>query len=279
MNAHACSDKSENVINTIKCAEGDNEYTIFKSEAPGDLTRHAKEQENSIIFSLGGDGTIFETVNGMAESSNAICPIPAGSGNDFCRILSNENNYRKVLLGHKGYSVKKFDCGKADDLYFANIASIGFDAEVVANAQKFKHIPGLRKISYIIAVFYTLFTFRGSSAKITIDGNVYDKRFLLCAVANGRYYGGGIDIVPIANPRDGLFDVLIVDCMSMLKLFFLLPTMVNGKHIHLKVVHVFQAKKVTVESDKPFILNLDGELFERKKTEMKIIEKGLNVYC
>ncbi|MBQ4628347.1 MAG: diacylglycerol kinase family lipid kinase [Clostridia bacterium] len=279
LNAFACADKIDILRESIKNAMDGEEYEIIESQKSGDLTAVAKELKGCTVFSVGGDGTLFEVINGAAESDNEVFVIPAGSGNDFCRLLTKERDYRKVLADCRSYSVRSSDCGKAGDTYFANIASVGYDAEIVKNSVKFKNIPILRKFSYIISIFYTLFAYKCLDLKITIDRVVYDQKFLLAAFANGEYYGGGVHIAPTAKIDDGYLDVYLADKMNFIQILMILPRLLNGSHVNHKKIKVIKAKNVEVTSKTPFLLNLDGELYESNGTSIKIIENGIKYYC
>lgn len=276
LNAISCT---EEVKQHIKKAFQHEDYELIESQYAGHLTQAARTYNNSVLFSVGGDGTLLEVINGAAETDNSVFVVPAGSGNDFCKMLTKEKDYKKVLSDIKSYSIKQLDCGRADDTYFANIASVGYDAEIVKNASKFKKIPLLRKISYIISIFYTLFTYKPLKLKITIDGQVFEQEFLLAAFANGQFYGGGVHVAPTAETDDGYFDVYLADAMSKTRIIAILPKLLNGSHIHHKAVKVIRAKEITIESDSPFLLNLDGELSETTSSHIKIIEKGARFFC
>lgn len=90
LNAFACADKIDILRESIKNAMDGEEYEIIESHKSGDLTAVAKELKGCTVFSVGGDGTLFEVINGAAESDNEVFVIPAGSGNDFCRLLTRE---------------------------------------------------------------------------------------------------------------------------------------------------------------------------------------------
>ncbi|MBE6896603.1 MAG: diacylglycerol kinase family lipid kinase [Ruminococcaceae bacterium] len=279
INSFACSDKIDNIKESIKKAMAGEEYEIIESQKPGHISEAVKSYSNSTVFSVGGDGTLLETVNGAAQTDNEIFVVPAGSGNDFCRVLTDERDYQKVLLDIKAYSPKTVDCGKAGNTYFANIASVGYDAEIVKNASKFKDKPLLRKFSYILSIFYTLFTFKPLKLKLTIDGVVYEQKFLLAAFANGQYYGGGIHIAPTAIIDDGYLDVYLADAMNKFQILMILPKLLNGSHVNHPKVKIIKAKKIEVSSESPFLLNLDGDLSDCCGTEISIIENGITYYC
>ena len=276
VNSYACRGKIDELVMLINEKTG-GDCEIYLSQKEGDITEKAKTLHGCTVFSLGGDGTFREAVNGVADTDNIVCAVQIGSGNDFVRSLGEKRDLETILSGLENYSERKIDVGTVNGEYFANITSVGYDAEVVKNAEKFKKTPLLRRFSYILSVFYTLFTFKGLSVSAEIDGEKFDGKVLLIACANGQYYGGGIRIAPTAVLDDGLLDVYLVDNISMFRLLTFLPRLLNGSHINIKYVHRFLAKKVTITSDEDFILNIDGDLFPRRSAEIGIVPGGLKI--
>ncbi|MBQ5743014.1 MAG: YegS/Rv2252/BmrU family lipid kinase, partial [Clostridia bacterium] len=188
---------------------------IRLTERAGHATEIAKEYVNSIIYAVGGDGTANEVMCGTVGSSNTLCVIPQGSGNDFVRSLytkiTKKHDPKTILKCVKDFCKRNIDCGKANESFFMNIASVGFDAEVVRNSEKFKDKPGLRKISYILSMLYTIFSFHGVDLEGEIDGIPFKQKSLLFCIANGKYYGGGIKIAPEAVIDDGKLDAYLIE--------------------------------------------------------------------
>lgn len=279
INSYSCEKKIDDIRNLIKTVMANEEYETVESSYRGEITEVVKKLENSTVFSVGGDGTLLEVINGAAKTDNDIFVVPAGTGNDFCRVLTNEKDYKKVLSDYRSYVVKSVDCGKAGDYFFANIASVGYDAEIVKNSMKFRKIPVLKKISYIASLLYTVFTFKPIRPRLEIDGKTYEKPLLLAAFANGEYYGGGIHIAPTAKIDDGYLDVYLCDAVSRIALIFILPKLLNGSHIKDKHVQIIKAKEIKLSSEKPLLLNLDGELEEITETTISVVENGARFYC
>lgn len=98
-----------------------------------------------------------------------------------------------------------------------------------------------------------------------VDGSTIESDILLIAVGNGRCYGGGIEILPMADIEDGYFHVCLVKKIPKFKLLFLLPTIVNGSHVNQeKYVKIYKAKNVTVRTRNKTYLNIDGEIKDLK---------------
>lgn len=279
VNPVSAKSKLDYAVSSIKAQSyfNDAEDEILFSEYAGHVTEIAAAHPDCEIYSVGGDGTFLEAVNGVKETGCPVCFIPLGSGNDFIRSVSDIKDFDSVVKCLNNPVKKILDLGLIDGECFSNIASAGFDAEIVKNAQKFKNNPILRKFSYILSIFYTLFTYKGVHLKVTIDGESMEGDFLLIAVANGQYYGGGIKIAPKAVVDDGLLDVVYAPAMSKLKVLTILPRLLNGSHLSHKLVTCVTAKKVTIESEDSFLRNTDGDLKPATFTDISIRDNGLTV--
>lgn len=253
---------------------------IRLTERAGHATQIAKEYINSTIYAVGGDGTANEVMCGTVGSTNTLCVIPQGSGNDFVRTLyakiSKKHNPRVILEGVKNFCQRKIDCGKANESFFMNIASVGFDAEVVRNSEKFKNKPGLRKISYILSMLYTIFSYRGTDLEGEIDGVPFKQKSLLFCIANGKYYGGGIKIAPEAVIDDGKLDAYLIESVPAWLFLSILPLLAMGKHTKLKFVKHVRAEKIVIRG-KDLTLNLDGELSPTREARFEVLPRGLTV--
>ena len=207
----------ENIIKTLE----NEEYEIYETKAPKEATEIAsrfKNEENTIVYSVGGDGTLNEVVNGIAEGKCKLGIIPTGSGNDFYRTLK-EAQTENVRL----------DLGKLNGRYFINIASVGMDAETCNNANKIKSKIKLHS-SYYLALIHTFLTFKNKSLKLKIDKNVYAGDYIIAAICNGKYYGGGFKIAPVASFDDNQFDIYLVSKAGKLKLIKILLALLKSEH-------------------------------------------------
>ncbi len=254
---------------------------IRLTEKAGHATEIAKEYAHSVIYAVGGDGTANEVMSGTVETDNTLCVVPEGSGNDFVRSLYNNlpkshHKAKGILNKVKEFCTRNVDCGRANDKYFMNIASVGFDAEVVRNSFRFKEKPLLRKISYILSLFYTIFHYDGVYLEGEIDGVPFAQKSLLFCLANGKYYGGGIKIAPEAVMDDGKLDAYLIESVSSLKFLSILPLLAIGKHTGLKQVKHIRADKVTVRGN-GLTLNLDGELSPSDEITFEVMPGGLKI--
>ncbi len=283
VNPKAGKEKSLGLIPFIEeyFKDKDEEFCIRVTEYPGHATELAKEyssQGKCRIYSIGGDGTVNEIVNGIAGSESVLGVIPTGSGNDFIRSVHTPFEIKDMILSTINGEEKSIDLAKVNDKYFINISSIGFDAEVVFNADKFKKVRGITgSMAYVLSIIYTIFIKKVCNINIDIDGKKIKLKAILAAIANGRYYGGGIIPTPDAKLDDGLFDICMVTDLSRIKMLGLFPKYMKGQHAQLKQVSFYKGKKISIESDEDLCLNIDGEIVTAKTVAFEIIENGIKV--
>lgn len=256
-------------------------FEIIRTEGPGHATRAVRDQvekEDCRVYSIGGDGTLNEVLNGLTGSNSQLGVIPAGSGNDFYRSLDIANDHDILARTIEG-SPKRCSLGLVNGRYFLNVASAGIDATIVHNAARFKKLPFLSgQGAYILGIFYTVFSYRSFEASISLDKEeTIRKRTLLAAVANGRYYGGGMMVAPDADLTSDSFQVCHVDHASPVRIIRLFPTLIKGEHGRLKEVTFHQAEEVTIEAMEGFMLNIDGEVQKVDKATFRLINEGVKI--
>lgn len=261
----------------------DDELIIEITEKPGhatEIVHNYVQSEDYRVYSVGGDGTLNEVLNGIVNSNSELGIIPAGSGNDFIKSLLVSDNItvekllKETIIGES----KKVDVGVVNGKYFINISSIGFDADVVKNSlkiKKFPLIPG--KLAYLLGIFTTALKHKNKLLTLKFDNEEITAKTTLMAVANGRFYGGGMLVAPFAKINDGYFDVCLVQDLSIFKILILFPKLIKGIHNELKEVSFFKAKKVSVHCEKEINLNIDGELIQANHIDFEIIPHAINV--
>ncbi|MDY3118317.1 MAG: diacylglycerol kinase family protein [Peptoniphilus sp.] len=151
------------------------------------------------FIAVGGDGTVFATVNAMMKTAaRKLTLIPAGSGNDFARTLGLSDDALAILKIARDGLPRPMDLARWNNWYFLNIASVGFDADV--NANNSGRLKALGRISYSLHVMKTFFTYR--PRRIKKEG-LHQTAWTLFTIGNGGYYGGGFPIFPKASPFSG----------------------------------------------------------------------------
>ena len=251
------------------CEEEKLDYEIHYTNGPKDATRIAKKVKGSknIIYSVGGDGTLNEVLNGVIGTKNMLAVIPAGSGNDFYRTLSKMDDEMPLI-----------DVGKVNGKYFLNVVSIGIDAEVAKNAEVMKRLKVPTSQIYNASIVYTFFKYKFKDIEFSVDNTRSKNKCTILTICNGKMYGGGYKIAPEALLSDGYFDVYIVDKISKPTLPFLLGKLKKGTHESLKEVHKSKATKIKFKCDYDLVCNVDGEIMIDRKFNIKILPKSLLIY-
>lgn len=235
-------------------------YSYSKEDTVKTIEKY-KNLNNVAVYSVGGDGTLNQIINSIANTNLSLSVIPAGTGNDFYRSLSV----------HNGTSV---DLGKVNDRYFINVASFGIDSEIANTANIFKNKNIKGNLVYPLSILKNYFTYK--SQNINIDNT--NKEITLLAVCNGRFYGGGFEISPNSDLNDGLFDIFEVGDINKLKTLNLLLKLVKGRHINDELVKIYKLKTLQINSEEDVICNLDGEIIKGKNFNFSICENAIKLY-
>lgn len=264
-------------------------FTITYTDHQGEAVELAEKASNNgaeLIISVGGDGTINEIINGIMLSKNhpALGIVPLGWANDFIKsadIPSNAIEACKIIL--KG-NTRKIDIGIINNqIYFANICGIGFDAEVthLANQMKSRH-PDWHFLSAFVYVLATirklLAPFSYHQVKVKINQEEIKTKILFIAIGNGRVYGGKFKITPYALIDDGLLDVCLVKDLGRLKYLTIIPEAIKGTHEKVKGVYFYKTEEITIQSAKPIMAQVSGEVIkEQKQFKITILPKSLKL--
>jgi len=240
------------------------------------------------IIGLGGDGTLQEIADGMFAAFNGSKPqtqkipvplgvFPAGSGNDFVMsLLGNKPNalkrYKKNRIPEaarafassiKEKRLRTVDLITANGAAYMNIGNLGLDARIVSNALALKGRWG--RYAYVAAVYKSIARHSNVPLTIEVNGEVIDDTFTLVAICNGRYYGGGLHISPMAAIDDAKITLCLVRGMSRPKTMLIFPSLMIEKHTRLKAVSFMECTELKVTLGKHALacetLCLDGNLY------------------
>ena len=202
----------------------------------------------------GGDGMVHLGVNLCAGTNVPLAIMPCGTGNDAAMTLgipiddavgaaelalATIGNPRTTDLGLGITSVRRF--------YFFNSASAGFDAIVNRRANRWKYPKGPSR--YTLAMLFELVGFSSLKYRAKINGRERELDGMLCAIANGPSYGGGMLVAPEATVDDGTLDLFIVHKISKLELIKVFPKVFTGTHVSHPAVEIVRVKDVTLISE------------------------------
>jgi len=266
------------------CKERGLDFKIAVSKAPGncrELARRAAETgEEYRIYACGGDGTLNEVAAGAAGFPNvAITVFSGGSGNDFVKLFSETRPFYELerLLDAEETT---FDLIRCNEDLSLNICSVGLDARIGTDVSNYKRLPLLSGFrAYAASTVVNVIRGIAEHYTIEIDGQVIDGDKTMICVCNGRYYGGGFNPVPEADPTDGLLDVLVVEKVSRLQVAQVIGKYKNGKYKDLpKLVRHFRTDRVKILCDKETPINLDGELRWGQEILFTVAEEKLRFF-
>ena len=260
------------------------DYEIRVSTAPGEATRITREAaergEELRLYACGGDGTLNEVVAGAAGYENAAVTVfSGGSGNDFVKIFDDPKAFFDL---HRLMDAEEvtFDLIRCNDDLALNICSVGLDARIGTDVSNYKRIPLLHGFrAYAASSVVNIVKGIGEHYVVEANGEVFDGRHTFVCVCNGRYYGGGFNPIPEADPSDGLLDVLVVKEVSRSQVPGLIGKYKNGRYKELShVARYIKTDHVKITCDKPTPINLDGELRRAQVIEMKVAEEKIRFF-
>jgi diacylglycerol kinase (ATP) len=229
---------------------------------------------------------VNEVVNGIAGRDDLeLAVIARGTGWDFVRTygipraiddavrIALDGASRTIDLGRVTYRAW---AGSDTEAYFANIASAGMSGAIAQRANETTKALG-GKVSYLWATLAVFARWRNDEVRVSVDGEIRTGRMHDVVVANGRYFGGGMMMLPDAEPDDGLFDVLLIGDLTKRDLLVTLPKTYRGKHLPHPKADVLRGAVVTVDADTPLPIELDGEQPGTTPARFEIVPRAIRI--
>ena len=235
---------------------------------------------------VGGDGSVNEVANGIAGRDDVeIAVIPRGTGWDFVRTYGIPHKLDGAIEVALTGTTRTIDLGRATYrawnggegvTYFANVASAGMSGAIAQRANDTTKALG-GKVSYLWATVAVFAKWRNSELRVAVDaesrvGHMHD-----VVVANGKTFGGGMIICPDAEPDDGAFDVLTIGDLTKHDLLTTLPKTFWGKHLPHPKAELLRGAVVTIDSDEPLPVELDGEQPGTTPVRFEIVPRALRL--
>ena len=267
-----------------QCASRALNYRVEISQGPGDCRRLAREAAESgepyRIYACGGDGTLNEVVQGAGGYDNVeVTVFSGGSGNDFVKIFDDPGAFFDLnrLLDAQ---VAEFDLIDCNGSLALNTCSVGLDARIGVDVSNYKRIPLLQGFrAYAASTVVNVLRGVSEHYVVEVDGQRIDADQTLICVCNGRYYGGGFNPVPEADPTDGMLDVLLVKKVSRLQVARVIGKYKNGQYRQLSnLVRSFKTPGVKITCDCTTAIQMDGELLTAKVADIRVSDKKLRFF-
>ncbi len=253
---------------------------LYTTKSIGDakeVAKEIKEGEFDVIAVMGGDGTINEVINGLLPTNIPINIIPSGVANVFANEVGISRNPLKACEAIYKGNLYEVDLGKINDSYFLSLASIGFDSHVLKDTpSSLKRKYG--KLAYIYTGLKTVFSYEPSPIYVTVKENAKKKKCYFMVVGNVSIYGTPyVKMTPKASVNDGLLDVCLFKKENFINYFRYFLGAIFKIHTQFPDVEYFQTDKFYVESEKPLLVEVDGDVWGELPTTFSILKQGLRV--
>ncbi|MFB5676451.1 diacylglycerol kinase [Paenibacillus terreus] len=264
--------------------EGGIEASVHATTGEGDATAAAADAvergEYDLVIAAGGDGTLYEVINGMAEKENRppLGVFPLGTTNDFARALGIPRYWEDYCDLVIKQEAKPIDIGKANDKYFINIAGGGTLTELTYEVpSKLKTMIG--QLAYYWKGLEKMVSLAPQELNIRAAGQeeLHDE-FMLFFIANTNSVGGFEKLAPGATIDDGLLDVIAVRKCNLAEMIRLVTLALRGEHVNDKKIVHFKTDYMEVTSPGHVLLNLDGELGGTLPATFRNLPRHLHVF-
>ena len=225
---------------------------------------------------------VNEALTGIYGYANAaVGCLPFGSGNDFLRTFGTKEEFLDLDAQLAGGPVS-IDLMQTSLGLSATICAAGLDAQVAYGIPKFRRIPLCGgEMAYVLSIVEQLCGHIDRRVEYTIDGETLDVDCLMCAICNGRTYGGGFCAAPEAQPDDGWLDVYIIRKVSRVTIAKLLGMYKSGKHFQngqlVRAAEPYfiyrRAKQVSLRAADgcgPIVATADGECAPKEQITVQV---------
>jgi diacylglycerol kinase (ATP) len=270
-----------NINNAFK--DTDVFWDVRITHKAGDAQRFAKEaveQGFEVVAAHGGDGTVMEVAYGLSGSEIPLAIFPGGTANVMAAELgvSNDLNLAIGLVSGGDYDVRKIDIGSAGEYKFILRIGIGFEADMMKNAdQEMKNRFGM--LAYVFSAFNEILNPAPVTYKLTLDGEHFEAEGVSCMIANsGNVAIGGLKLSKKIEVSDGLLDVVVFRSADIGSIISVTTTMLaQAEATDLPQIQHWQCHEVTVEAVPPQTVSVDGEIVEQNPITAKILPQAVNV--
>lgn len=247
------------------------------------------------IISVGGDGTNNEVINGIftqnivPTTEITMATVPIGTGNDWRRTFDIPLEYDQVAKTIKAGHTFAHDIGKLTYYndgdpkvrYFLNAAGTGLDEMVCHSTNLMKQNGKGGTVRYLLSLVKCIVKYKVTHIQLTVDDElVFDDSILSLSIGNCRFNGGGMMMMPMAIPDDGLFDITVIRKVSIFKFAANVKNIYDGSFIKkIKEVQTFRGKKIRIVSIPPHSLKVEteGENLNNSPFDFEMLPKAINM--
>jgi YegS/Rv2252/BmrU family lipid kinase len=242
------------IINYLK----EHNFKVVMTEYAGHAEIIAREALERTIVAVGGDGTVNEVARGIVGTDKVMGIIPCGSGDGLALHLGISRLYKQALKTILNGKVESIDSGVINGRPFFSVCGTGFDALV---SKRFARSGKRGMLNYIEIGLKTWKEYEPERCKLEIDGEAFDIKATLITIGNSSQWGNNAKITPLADIKDGLLDITVIDRVDAIEMpgvaFMLMTGMLDQYHR----VHYYRGRNIKITRSSEGPVHTDGEWF------------------
>ncbi len=256
--------------------------TLYRFHAT-EIAKHIDVNACDLILAAGGDGTVYEVLNGIMQNTSSkenplFGLVPVGTGNSFSIDLKMKTwvDGIRAVAGGKSREIDVIEFVTERDKYYSiNAIGFGLVADVSYLGNKMKKFIG--KTAYTVGAVVEILKFKPQKTKLEVDGTVYEYDGALTNFSNSVWIGGNMKFSPNSIIDDGIIECLVLEDMPKKDLLKVFPSVFEGNHLSVPQFKVYPGKHFKVWSDPPKICNPEGEIFGVTPLELTVLPKEIRV--
>ena len=255
------------------------------SERPGHLTELAAEAVRAgaaRLVVVGGDGTVYEVVNGLlgAGGDAELALLSRGTGTDFARSVGLPKRFEQAVEVALNGRLRTIDAGRASfhhgQAWFANFAGAGISGAIARDANASSKALG-GKASFMVSTVKVFARWKSADVEAAVGGETRRGQMFEIVAMNGAYAAGGMKIAPEASLDDGLLDCVVFGDITKLDFVTTFPKIYSGRHLAHPKIELLRGATVSVEADPPLPVVLDGEQPGTTPARFEVLPGALRV--
>jgi diacylglycerol kinase (ATP) len=256
------------------------------SERPGhlsELTAEAVRAGATQLVVVGGDGTVYEVVNGLLAAGGGdveLAVLSRGTGTDFARSLGLPRKFDEDIRVALHGRVRTIDAGRATfhhgEAWFANFAGAGISGAIARDANASSKALG-GKASFMVSTVKIFARWKSAGVEAVVGGEARQGQMFEIVAMNGPYAAGGMKIAPEAAMDDGLLDTVLFGDVTKLDFLTTFPKIYSGRHLAHPKIELVRGASVSIEADPPLPVVLDGEQPGTTPARFEIVPGALRV--
>ncbi len=267
------------------------EFTTIEAGDAKIFAKKAVKEKSDLVIAVGGDGTINEVVNGLANSDSTLGVIPTGTANVFAKEIGIPTfrtfTSKSFLLATQvllDSEVRKIDLGivklkRYPSRYFLMWCGVGLDASITSSKKSPKDIyfgKYINFLKWISSAISTTFKFSSVQSEIRFNDKLISEKVNQIIVSNGKLYAKYFKISEDSKLDDGLFDVVIMKGNVFPGIFLKGLNTIVKKEIYtdIKNIHV---SKISISSSAPLPVHVDAETIGETPVDIEIAPKALKI--